>query len=56
MFGVALYIALKLAIKGITSCRRPLPTFTNLNFRLVQQKIRTNDEKIWAQKLMKMNF
>ena len=54
MFGVAIHTALKMAKKIITSCKRPLPTFTNLNFRRVQQK----DEKnatFWAQKLLKMN-
>ena len=56
MFGVAIHIALKMAIKINTSCKRPLPTFINLNFRLVQQKIRKKDEKtatFWAQKLEK---
>ena len=40
MFGVPIHMALKMAIKVITSCKRPLTTYTNLNFRLVQQKIR----------------
>ena len=30
---------LKMAIKLITSCKRPLSTFTNLNIRVAQQKI-----------------
>ena len=46
MFGVAIHIALKIAIKVITSCKRPLPTFTNLNFRLVQQKIQKKTKKL----------
>ena len=46
MFGVAIHIALKMAIKIIRSCKRPLPTFTNLNFRLIQQKIRKKDKKM----------
>ena len=29
-----------MAIKSNTSCKRPLSTFTNINFRLVQQKTR----------------
>ena len=35
MFGVAIDIALKVAVKAITSCKRPLSTLINLNFRLV---------------------
>ena len=57
MFGVAIHIALKMAIKSNTSCKRPLPTFTNLNIRLAQQKNPKKDRKIatfWAQKLVKM--
>ena len=57
MFSVAIHIALKMSIKVITSCKRPLPTLTNLHFRMVQQKNPKEDEKIatfWAQKLLKM--
>ena len=45
MFEVTEQIALKMAIKVKTSCNRALSTFTNLNFRLVQQKISKNAEK-----------
>ena len=38
MFDVAIHIAIKMAIKSNTSCKRPFPTFLNLNFRLVQHK------------------
>ena len=47
MFRVAKHIARKMAIKRnlISSCKNPLSTFTNLNCRLIQQKIQKNDEK-----------
>ena len=57
MFGVAIHIALKMAIKSNYVLQKTFTTFTNLNFRLVQQKIRKREEKtatIWAQKLLKM--
>ena len=46
MFSVAIHIALKMAMKCNYVLQRPLPTFTNLNFRLVQQKIRKKTKKL----------
>ena len=41
------HIALKMSIKAMKSCRRPLSTLTSLNFRLVKQKKNSkNDEKM----------
>ena len=45
MFEVPEQIALKMSIKVKTSCSRALSTFTNLNFRLVQQKFRKTPKK-----------
>ena len=35
MFGVAIDITLKVAVRAITSCKGALSTLINLNFRLV---------------------
>ena len=45
MFRVAKHIAHKMAIKRNFVLKNPLSTFTNLNCRLIQQKIQKNDEK-----------